>query len=95
MTSLQSQYLLCHPLACNTARTRLGIDSIDQRIRSCGILPHSCSRACCSSCRICGAGCRLRRRRSKSSHKCSIGFKSGDLDGQGALLRSGWIESQQ
>jgi hypothetical protein len=33
MTSLRSQYLLCHPLACNTARTRLGIDSIDQRIR--------------------------------------------------------------
>jgi len=33
MTSLQSQYLLCPPLACNTARTRLGIYSIDQRIR--------------------------------------------------------------
>jgi len=30
MTSLQSQYLLCPPLACNTARPRLGIDSIDQ-----------------------------------------------------------------
>ena len=39
MTSLRSQYMLCHPLACNTARTRLGIDSIDQQIRSCGILP--------------------------------------------------------
>ena len=26
MTSLQSQYLLRHPLACNTARTPLGID---------------------------------------------------------------------
>jgi hypothetical protein len=39
MTSLQCQYLLCPPLACNTARTRLGIDSIEQRIRSCGILP--------------------------------------------------------
>jgi hypothetical protein len=30
MTSLQSQYLLCPPLACNTARTRLDIDSIDE-----------------------------------------------------------------
>jgi hypothetical protein len=38
MTSLQSQYLLCPPLACNTARTRLGIDSINRRMRSCGIL---------------------------------------------------------
>ena len=27
--------------------------------------------------------------------KCSIGFKSGDLDGQGALLRSDWLKSQQ
>ena len=39
MTSLQSQYLLCPPLACNTAQTHLGIDSINRRIRSCGILP--------------------------------------------------------
>jgi hypothetical protein len=36
---LQSQYMLCPPLACNTARTRLGIDSINRRIRSCGIPP--------------------------------------------------------
>ena len=95
MTSLQRQYMLCPPLACITARTRLGIDSINRRIRSCGILPHSCSRACGSSCRVCGASWRLRTRRSKSSHKWSIGFKSGDLDGQGALLHSGWLESQQ
>jgi hypothetical protein len=33
MTSLQSQYLLCPPLACNTARTRLGIHSMNRRIR--------------------------------------------------------------
>ena len=39
MTSLQSQYLWCPPLACNTARTRLCIYSINRRIRSCGILP--------------------------------------------------------
>jgi len=41
MTSLQSEktYLLCPPLACNTARTRLGIDSINRRIWYCGILP--------------------------------------------------------
>jgi hypothetical protein len=38
MTSLQSQYLLCPPLACNTVPTRLDIDSINRRIRSCGIL---------------------------------------------------------
>jgi hypothetical protein len=82
MTSLQSQCLLCPPLACSTSRTRLGIDSINRRIRSCGILPHSCSRACCSSCRVCGAGWRLRTSRSKLSHKCSIGFKSGDLYGE-------------
>ena len=35
MTSLQSQYMLCPPLACNTTRTHLGIDSINPRIRSC------------------------------------------------------------
>ena len=28
-------------------------------------------------------------------HKCSIEFKSSDLNGQGALLRSGWLVSQQ
>ena len=39
MTSLQSQYLLCPPLTCNTAGIRLGIDSINRWIRSCGILP--------------------------------------------------------
>ena len=86
MTLLQSHYLLCPPFACNTARTHLGIDSINRRIRSCGILPHSCSRACCSSCRVCSVGWRLRTRRSKSSHKCSIGFKSGDLRGQGSTV---------
>ena len=57
--------------------------------------PHSCSRACSSSCIVWGAGWRLCTCQSKSSHKCSIGFKSGDLDGEGALLRSGWLESQQ
>jgi len=86
MTSLQSQYLVCPPLACSTTGTSLGIDSINRRIRSCGILPHSCSRAYCSSCRVCGAGWRLRTRRSKSSHKLSIGFKSGDLEGQGSTV---------
>jgi hypothetical protein len=36
MTSLQSQYLLGPPLACNTARARLGIDSINERFgRNC------------------------------------------------------------
>ena len=39
MTSLQSQYLLRPPLACSTARIRLGTDSINRRIQSCGILP--------------------------------------------------------
>jgi hypothetical protein len=60
-----------------------------RRIRSCAILPHSYSRACCISCIVCSAGLRLRTRRSKSSHKCSIGFKSGDLDDQGALPTRG------
>ena len=86
MTSRQSQYLLCPPLACNTERTRLGIDSTNRRIWSCGILPHSCSSACCSLCRVYGAGWRLHTRRSKSSHKCSIRFKSGDLNGQGSTV---------
>jgi hypothetical protein len=73
MTPLQSQYMLCPPLTCSTARIRLGIDSINRWIRSCGILPHSCSRACCSSCRDCGAGWRLRTRRSKSSTNVLLG----------------------
>jgi hypothetical protein len=37
MPSLQSQYMLCPPLACNTVPIRLYIDSINRRIRSCGI----------------------------------------------------------
>ena len=31
MTSLQSQYLLCPPLACNTTRSHFGIDSINRQ----------------------------------------------------------------
>ena len=85
MTSLQSQYLLWPSLACNTAWTRLCIDSINWQIRSCGILLHSCSRACCSlSC--------LQRWLTTAHvsiqviHKCSIGFKSSDLNGQGSTV---------
>jgi hypothetical protein len=52
----KSQYLLCPTLTCSTGRICLGIDSINRQIRSCGILPHSCSWACCSSCRVCGTG---------------------------------------
>jgi len=52
MTSLQNKYMLCPPLTCNTTRTRPGIGSINRRIRSCGILAYSCSRACCSSCSL-------------------------------------------
>jgi hypothetical protein len=86
MTSLQSQYLLCPPLACSTAQTRLDIDPINRQIRSCKILAHSCSRACYSYCRVSGAGWQLRTRRSISSHKWSIEFKYGDLDGQGSTV---------
>ena len=39
MTSLQSQYMLCPPLACTTVPTRFYIDSINRRTLCCGILP--------------------------------------------------------
>jgi hypothetical protein len=39
MKSLQSQYMLCPPLACNTTQTHLGIDSINRRIRLAELSP--------------------------------------------------------
>ena len=69
----KSQYLLCPTLTCNTGRICLGIDSINRQIRSCRILPHSCSWACCSSCRVCGTGWRLCTRRSTSSINVLLG----------------------
>ena len=85
MTSLQSQYLLCPLLACKTVRTSLGIDSINWRIPSCWILPHFCQEPT-AVLADCGAGWLLYTRRSKSSHKCSIVFKFGDIDGQGSTV---------
>ena len=77
--------MLCPPLACNTTQTRFGIDSISRPIRSCGIPPFQL-KSLLLFLQSLWRWLRLRTRRSKSFHKCSIGFKSGDLDGTGTTV---------
>ena len=84
LTQRQIQYMLWPPLTCNTVRIRLEIDSISRRILTCGILCHSHWSACCSAWKVCGCGWRLRR--SISSNRCSIGFKSGDFYDHGITV---------
>jgi hypothetical protein len=83
MTPLQSQYMLCPPLACYTVPTRLDIDSINRRIRSYGILPILAQKPAVVL-------QSLRRWLTTAyasiqiiQHKCPIGLKSGDLGGKG------------
>ena len=62
------------------------MEAMRWRITSCGMAVHSACKAAASWGRVCGWGCRRRRRRSNSSQRCSMGFKSGDLEGQGRTL---------
>ena len=78
-SQLMSQYLLCPPWSCNTAAIRLGMDAIKVLTRACGIV-------CSSWRRFCGAGWRWRTQRSSSSHRCSIGLRSGERAGQRITL---------
>ena len=86
LTQCQIQYLLWPPLTCRTVRTHLHIDSISRWILTFEILYHSYWSDCCSTWKVSGCGWRWRRRRSNSSHRCSIGFKSGDFKGHWIIV---------
>jgi len=55
---------------------------INRCIKACGMLFHSCTSASSSSCSVSGGVWRWRTRLPSSFHKCSIGDRSGDNDGQ-------------
>ena len=54
-------------------------------MNACGMLFHSCIRARRSSSKVSGGFNPFRTRRPSLSHKCSMGFKSGDNAGHGRL----------
>ena len=70
----------------HTALHLLGIDSIKFLTLFLGIVRHSCCNIWRSWSRVWGRGCRWRTRLSSWSHRCSMGFKSGDLEGHGSTL---------
>jgi hypothetical protein len=86
MTSFQSQYLSCAPLACTTPRIRLGIDSINRRIRSCEILPPLLLKSILQFLQTLRRWLMTTHESIQAIHRCSIGFISRDLKGQGSTV---------
>ena len=70
----------------NTDLHFLGIDSIKFLTLFLGIVRHSCCNIWQSWSRAWGGGCRWRTRLSR----CSMGLKSGDLEGHGSSLMLFW-----
>jgi hypothetical protein len=70
-------------LAATTASHLRRIETINHWIKGCGMLFHSCTSASRKSCSVSGGFWWWRTRLPSSSHKCSIGDRSGDNAGQG------------
>ena len=85
------QYLLWPPCAANTGLHLLGKDRIICCIQICGILCHSCCNSCLSLPNRWGGGWRWRTCLWSSSQWCSMGFKSGDFEGDGNILMLFWV----
>ena len=83
---LTTKYRVWLPLAVITARRRLVIDWQTFLMVLWGIFRHSSNNTVLNSSGFRGWGWRLRTRLPSSSHKCSIGFKSGDIAGQSMTL---------
>ena len=81
-----AQYLVWAPRAATTVRHLLGQERISRWILSCGMALHSSCSATASCWSVCGCRWRCRTRRSRVSHRCSIGLRSGDLEGHGKTL---------
>ena len=85
IVSTENQYRVWLPFAWITARHLRGMEAIRCWIVCLGmIFQSSCSTANSSS-GVAGGTFRTPRRRSSSSHKCSIGLRSGLSDGQGRV----------
>ena len=89
------QYLVCPPCAAVAALIRLCMEFTRVLIMAMGMLFHSSCKACVSWTWLVGAFGRLLTLLSSSSHKCSIGDKSGLNAGQSSgcmllLARNCW-----
>ena len=84
---MDRQKVSCSMKVCGVATTTHShirrIEPIDRWIKACGMLLHSCTSASRSSCSVSGGFWRWRTRLPSSSHKCSIGDRSGDNAEQG------------
>ena len=78
------QYLVCPPAEAMTALQRRRMERMSRRTRSRGMAAHSACRAATSSPRVVGRCCRALSLLSNSSHRCSMGFRSGDFDAHGS-----------
>ena len=95
MTSLQRQYMLCPSLTCNTARTRLSIDSVNRRIRSCRILPILAQEPVAVLAEFAALVDDCTRVDPYHPTNVILGSNLVIQTTKGALLHSGWLESQQ
>ena len=79
----KNQYLVWPPSASTTARHLLLMEPMRCLHTSRGIASHSSWSACLNCWSEVGWWGRSRTLLSSSSHRCSMGFRSGDFDGQG------------
>ena len=82
LKQITTQYLVCPPFASRRATHLLRIELKRLTIVACGMLFHSSSRATRSWGMLSGTGTRSRTRRSRTSHRCSMGDMSGEYAGQ-------------
>ena len=67
-----------------TAKQRRRMELVRRRTLSAGMASHSSCRAWRSSAKLVGGCCRALTLLSSWSHRCSMGFRSGDLEGHGS-----------
>ena len=79
------QYRVWPPWTLRTAVHRRLIDSTSRRRVAPGIACHSCCSSCARSWRVAGGGLMARTRRPSTSHRCSMGLRSGERAGQSIL----------
>ena len=85
------QKCVCPPLAATTRSHPRHIESTNRWIKACRMLFHWCTSASRSSCSVFGWFWRWRTRLPRSSHKCSIGDRSGENAGKGSTRKWFWF----
>ena len=79
------------PLTATTTSHLRRIEPINRWIKACAMLFHSCASASRSSCNVSTEFWRWRTRLPSSTHKCSIGERSGDNADQGRTRMWFWF----